>query len=122
MDATASFAAWVAALMHPRDRAHLAAAVDGGARIERHDAVDRGQPPGTPVEIFDGIDAIGRWLYRLGPGVTFTLAGPATADGDRWRVEYALEVEGFRNGGVWIARFGDDGRVHHLVHVPFALR
>lgn len=121
MDANASFASWIAALMHPRDREHLVAAVDDAARIERHGPLERGAEPPAPLEVFDGIDAIERWLYRLPPRVTFSLVGDATADGDGWRVEYALEVDGFANGGIWVARFAGDGRLLLLSHRPFPL-
>lgn len=121
MDPNLSFAAWVAALTHPRERAYLVAAVADAVRIERHRPVERDREPAPPAEIFDGVDAVGRWLGRLPPRVTFTLVGAASADGDRWRIEYALEVEGFENGGIWLARLTDDGHLLHLSHRPFPL-
>ncbi len=121
MDPSASFAAWVAALTHPRERAYLVAAVADMVRIERHASVERDAEPGPPAEVFDGVDAAERWLRRLPARVTFALVGAPVADGDRWRIEYALEVDGFDNGGVWLARLADDGRLLHLSHRPFPL-
>ena len=122
MDADLRFAAWIAALNHPRDRLRLVAAVDDDARIERHGEVERDAEPGAPAEIIDGVDAVGRWLHRLPPRVTWSLAGEAAALPDgMWRIEYALSVDEFDNGGVWVARFADDGRLLHLSHRPFPL-
>lgn len=123
MDANASFAAWVAALNQPHDRALLAAAVDPQARIERHGPLDRGEPPPTPVEVIVGVTAIAAWLERLRRPTIFALAGVPRADGDDWTVEYELRVEelDFTNGGVWVARLADDGRIAVLSHRPFPL-
>ncbi|HVV85394.1 MAG TPA: hypothetical protein VHE35_20185 [Kofleriaceae bacterium] len=123
MDAAASFAAWIAALNRPRDRAALEAAVAPDARIERHDALDRGAPPPSPAEIFDGIDAIERWMHRLVRPVTFSLVGAPAAgpDDGSWTAEYALAVETFTGGGLWIARLAADGRLAYLSHRPFPL-
>ena len=121
MEPSATFAAWIAALTHPHDRGYLVAAVTNEVRIERHGPIERDHEPGPPVEVFDGVDAAGRWLRRLPPRVTFALVGAPVADGDRWRIEYALEVDGFENGGLWLARQADDGRLLHLSHRPFPL-
>ena len=122
MDAAASFAAWIAALVHPRDHAPLRAAVRDDVRIERHGPIARGAEPVAPAaEVFVGVDAAERWLYRLPPDVRWTIVGAPMAEGEAWRVEYALEVAGFVNGGIWVARFADDGRLAHLSHRPFPL-
>lgn len=119
MDPTASFAAWVEALNHPRDRAYLRAAVADAMEVERHGPVERDQELAAPAEVFAGIDAVERWLRRLPPRVTFAVIGVPIADGAHWRVDYALEVDGFENGGCWVARLADDGRLRHLSHRPF---
>lgn len=119
MDVNASFARWLAALAAPHDQALVVAAVTDGARVERHGAMERGAEPGPPAEVIEGVDAVGRWLRMLPPRVTWSVVGDAVADGDAWRIEYALEVNGFENGGVWIARFADDGRLAYLSHRPF---
>jgi hypothetical protein len=118
----ATFAAWIAALAHPHDRAALVAAVDDAIHVERHAWVFRDREPGPPAEIFDGVDAVERWLRRLPAGVTFTLVGDPVAVGDAWQIEYALAIADFRGGGVWRARLADDGRVRALSHRPFPLR
>ena len=122
MDAAASLAAWIAALMRPRDREPLVAAVADDVRIERHGPIAHGaEPAAPPAEIFDGVEAAAWWLHRLPRAVTFTIVGAPLADGEAWRVEYALEVAGFVGGGIWVARFADDGRLAHLSHRPFPL-
>jgi hypothetical protein len=119
VDARASFAAWIEALNHPRDRARLLTAVTRDVRVERHDALAPGAEPGPPAEVFEGALAVGGWLARMRKPVTFSLAGePAPVDGG-WQVEYALVMDDFENGGVWLARLADDGKVAWLSHRPF---
>jgi hypothetical protein len=89
-------------------------------QIDRHGPGDRGAAP--VAETFAGVDEVERWFARTPPISRFGLAGAAWPDGDRWGIEYTLEVGEFRNGGIWLARLAGDGRVASLSHHPFALR
>ena len=119
--ADAAFQRFVDALNHSRDEAVLRAAVTDDIRIERHRPGDRGTAP--VAETFTGIAEVARWLARTPLVVVFSLAGAARPDIDgAWAVEYAITAGEFHNGGVWIARLADDGRLAVLSHHPFALR
>jgi hypothetical protein len=121
----AAFQRFVDALNRPRDGAALSAAVVDEVRIERHGPGERGVAP--VVESFAGVAAVARWFARTPAAVRFTLAGAAWPDRDgdggaAWGIEYAIDAGEFHNGGIWIARLADDGRIASLSHHPFALR
>jgi hypothetical protein len=124
-DVTASLARWIDALNHPRDRARLLAAITPDARVERHDALAREAIAPAPAEVLDGVAAIARWLGRLQRETIFALVGAPAAgdDGATWTIEYALRVPelAFDNGGLWVVRLADDGRLAHVSHRPFPL-
>lgn len=115
------FALWIIALDRRGEPAAVEDAVAADARIERHGPLERGAPPGEPLEVFVGVAEVGRWLRRLPPRVTWVMIGQPIAEGDTWRVEYAISVDGFDNGGEWLARFDADGRLAYLSHRPFPL-
>ena len=117
----AAFQRLVDALNRSRDDGALRAAVTDEVRIDRHAPGERGAAP--VVESLAGIAEVARWFARTPPQVRFSLAGAAWPDtGDAWGVEYAIDAGEFHNGGIWIARRADDGRIAHLAHHPFALR
>lgn len=128
IDPARAFQRFADALNRPRDPALLRAAVIDEVRIERHAPGERGAPgdagagAAPVVESFAGVAEVERWFARTPPVVQFALAGAARPDGDAWVVEYAIEVGEFRNGGTWLARLADDGRIAFLSHRPFALR
>ena len=80
----------------------------------------------APVaETFTGVAKVARWLARMPPAITFAPAGAVWPDGaDSWGIEYeyASHDGAFRNGGIWVARLAEDGRIAFLSHHPFALR
>lgn len=115
-----AFQRLVAALNLPRDAKVLSAAVADDVRIDRHSPGERGTAP--VAETFTGIAEVARWLARTPPVATFALAGAAWLDaGDTWGVEYAIRSGEFHNGGIWLARLAEDGRIAFLSHHPFAL-
>lgn len=117
----AAFQRFVDALNRPRDRALLIAAVADDIRIDRSGPGERGIAP--VVETFRGVAEVARWLARTPAVASFALAGAAWADADEsWGIEYAIDAGGFHNGGIWIARLAEDGRIAFLSHHPFALR
>jgi hypothetical protein len=119
--ADAAFQRFVDALNHSRDEAMLRAAVIDDIRVERHRPGERGTAP--VAETLAGIAEVVRWFARTPPVVVFSLAGAARPDTEgTWVVEYAIAAGEFHNGGVWIARLADDGRLAFLSHHPFALR
>ncbi|MGN6105264.1 MAG: hypothetical protein ACTHU0_09190 [Kofleriaceae bacterium] len=119
----ATFERWLAAVHAPADRDALAAAVTDDVVLERHAPGTRDQP-GAVVQTLRGPGELAHWFEHTPPGVAFSLVGepravagaPAAA-----AVEYALAVDDFRNGGIWIARRAPDGRLAWLAHQPFAL-
>lgn len=117
----AAFQRFVDALNRPRDGAALSAAVADHIRIDRHAPGERGVAP--VVETFTGVAEVARWLARTPAATSFALAGTAWPAGDgTCGIEYAIEAGEFHNGGLWIARLADDGRIALLSHHPFALR
>lgn len=118
--ARAAFQRLVDALNHSRDPVRLRAAVTDDICIDRHSP---GAPGVAPVaESFTGIAEVEVWFARTPPVVRFGLAGEPSLDDDRWRIEYALDAGEFHNGGFWLARLADDGRIVALSHHPFPLR
>jgi len=128
IDPAPAFQRLTDALNRPRDPALLRAAVIDEVRIERHAPGQRGAAGGAApavepvVESFVGIAEVASWFARTPPIARFALAGAAWPDGDTWGIEYAIEAGEFRNGGTWLARLADDGRIAFLSHRPFALR
>jgi len=131
----AAFARFADALNAPRDRAALSAAVVDDVELVRFRPGERAAA--TRAEAFAGVDAVARWFARTPGDVRFSLVGapwrePAAGDaleetagargGEAWGIEYAIDAGEFHNGGVWIARRADDGRLCSLAHHPFALR
>ena len=119
----AAFQRFVDALNHPRDAKALRAAVTDDVRIDRHGPGERGTAP--VAETFTGIAEVARWLARMPPVIAFAPAGAGWSDGaDTWAIEYqyATHDGAFRNGGIWVARLAEDGRIAFLSHHPFALR
>jgi hypothetical protein len=117
-----AFARFVVALNRARDPAALRAAVTGDIELQRHAPGGR-DAPGPVVEAFAGFAEVERWLRRMPPVITFSLAGAPQPAGGQWKIEYAYEIQNatFRNGGVWAAALADDGRITWLAHRPFAL-
>jgi hypothetical protein len=115
-----AFQRFVDAVNRPRDTALLAAAVADDVRIARHEAGARGTAP--VAETFTGVAEVARWLGRTPSAIAFALAGDPWPDRDDiWGVQYELRAGEFRNGGVWLARLAQDGRIAALSHHPFAL-
>lgn len=112
----AMFQRWVDAVNAPRDRELLVAALADDAVVERH----RPGEVDDVVERFTGVDAIHKWLARTAARSVFALAGEVAVEGEQARVEYAIVLDDFKNGGIWIAR-ARDGKLAHLSHKPFAL-
>jgi hypothetical protein len=109
------------ALNHGRDHERLAAAVHDDIRIDRY------QPGARAVaalaETFTGSSEVARWFARTPAVARFTLAGAPWPETDgTWAVEYAIDADDFHNGGIWVARQAEDGRIEWLSHHPFALR
>jgi hypothetical protein len=118
---SAAFQRFVDALNRPRDRAVLSAAVADHIQIDRHGPGERGTA--AVVETFAGVAEVVRWFARMPEAMSFALAGAAWPDVDgAWGIEYAIDAGAFHNGGLWIARLADDGRIAFLSHHPFALR
>ena len=118
--AQAAFQRFVIALNRSRDPAALRAAVSDDVAIDRHGPGVR-DTPGPVVQSFAGFDAVERWVHLTPPVVVFALAGAPDADGDHWKIEYALSAGEFHNGGIWRGRLAGDGRLASLQHQPFAL-
>ncbi|HET9625146.1 MAG TPA: hypothetical protein VFP84_27450 [Kofleriaceae bacterium] len=121
--AHAAFARFAAALNRGRDADALRAAVTDDIEVQRHAPGGR-DAPGPMVEAFAGFAEVERWILRMPPVITFSLAGAAQPAGGQWKIEYAYEIRNhasFRNGGVWVAALAGDGRITWLAHRPFAL-
>lgn len=120
--AHAAFARFAAALNRSRDPDALHAAVTDDVELQRHAPGSR-DTPGAMVEAFAGFAEVERWLHRMPPVITFSLAGDAQASCSQWKIEYAYEINhaDFKNGGVWVAALAGDGRIAWLAHRPFAL-
>lgn len=111
----------VAAFNNPGDGALVEAALAFAGRVDRHDPAPRGADPGPIAERFEGWLAFGKWLKRSPPGLRFSTVGEPQPDGNALVVEYAVEIEDFKNGGTWRCVFDEDGRAKHLAHRPFSL-
>ncbi len=125
--ASVAFQRFAEALNHSRSSRKLRAAVADDVELERHDPGPRdSDTPGTLAETFAGIDAVERWIHRMPPVITFSLAspvGPAPDSMDTWRVryDYVINNADFRNSGWWLARLARDGKIAWLAHRPFVL-
>ena len=120
--AHAAFARFAEALNRARDPQALHAAVTDDIELQRHAPGSR-DAPGPMVEAFAGFAEVERWLHRMPPVITFSLAGAAEPTCAQWKIEYAYETHAadFRNGGLWVAALAGDGRITWLAHRPFAL-
>jgi hypothetical protein len=118
--ANAAFQRFVEALNRSRDEALLRAAVTDDVQVDRYAPGARGVAP--VAETFIGIAEVTRWLVRMPPVIMFALTRGAWPDGDGgWVIEYAYHVGEFHNGGLWIARLAEDGRIATLSHHPSSL-
>ncbi len=114
-------ARWVDAVNAPQDFARLGEACVPAMVVERMGVFDK---KGKLAETFRGIAEVSAWLGRLPDGIEFELAGgpevaPKVGPGV-WRVRYLYRIAElqFSNGGEWLMRLGDDGRLAWLRHDP----
>jgi len=105
-----------------REPLSIALVFDLSARIDRYAPNPRGGSLRPPAETFVGLAEITRWLLRTPSGTTFDVVGDAEMAGDGTaRIEYAVSVGAFRNGGVWRARMSAHTRFDWWAHHPFTL-
>lgn len=114
-------ARWVDAVNAPQDATRLERACAPEMTVERMGVFDK---KGRLAETFEGADAVSEWLGRLPKGVFFELAGGPQSSPDVgagvWMIRYLYRIPElhFSNGGSWLFKLTDEGRLSWLRHDP----